>query len=88
MLDSIRATQPLLDVGRPQPVPLPFNKAEIEAFRYRYEVVTDSCFTSFAVYVDFICVYCSIEDVQRKVTSVLVRDARLSELKHEVRARV
>lgn len=61
-LSEIQSTQPVLEDGRPQPVPLPFNKAEIEAFRYR------------------------IEDVQRKVTSIMVRDARLAELKNEVSA--
>lgn len=35
-LAAIRESQPPLEDGTQQPVPLPFNKAEIEAFRYRY----------------------------------------------------
>ena len=50
-----------LNAGEAQPTPLPFNKAEIEAFRYR------------------------VEDVRRSVTTVMVRDARMAELKKEVR---
>jgi hypothetical protein len=35
VLREIQDTQPVLDDGRPQPVPLPFNLTEIEPFRYR-----------------------------------------------------
>lgn len=61
-------------------------KLRLKRFDTGTQRVAGGCLVSFAAEVNFVSMHCSIEDVQRKVTSVLVRDARLAELKHEVRA--